>query len=83
MPVRPEGPEPVRGGMLGANRSSARSIVKTYVVQQPGKGEIRYQDRKRYLWLLSVLFPLLPFVGMALMAERKAIMTRTETILPP
>jgi alkane 1-monooxygenase len=55
--------------MLGANRSSARSIVKTYVVQQPGKGEIRYQDRKRYLWLLSVLFPLLPFVGMALMAE--------------
>ena len=55
--------------MLGANRSSARSIVKTYVVQQPGKGEIRYQDRKRYLWLLSVLFPLLPFVGMALMAR--------------
>jgi len=39
--------------------------VKTYVISDRNGGVIRYCDRKRYLWLLSVLFPLLPFVGMA------------------
>lgn len=40
--------------------------MKTYTVQDPGQGTICYRDRKRYLWLLSALFPLLPFAGMAL-----------------
>ncbi len=31
-------------------------------------GPISYVDHKRYLWLLSVLFPLIPLVGMGLMA---------------
>ena len=39
--------------------------MKTYVISDRNGGVIRYCDRKRYLWLLSVLFPLLPFVGMA------------------
>jgi alkane 1-monooxygenase len=42
--------------------------VKTYTVHDPARGEIRYQDRKRYLWLLSAMFPLLPFAGMGLAA---------------
>ena len=43
-------------------------IMKTYVCTDPALGEIRYRDEKRYLWLLSVLFPLIPLVGMGLMA---------------
>ena len=46
--------------------------MKSYVVQDADNGVIRYTDRKRYLWLLSALFPLLPFVGMALMAQTGA-----------
>ena len=42
--------------------------MKTYVYHDPALGEIRYTDRKRYLWLLSVLFPLIPLIGMGLMA---------------
>jgi alkane 1-monooxygenase len=43
--------------------------VKTYSVNDPVQGVIRYRDDKRYLWLLSVLFPLLPFVGVGLYAR--------------
>ncbi|MEJ2401718.1 MAG: alkane 1-monooxygenase [Xanthomonadales bacterium] len=43
--------------------------MKTYIAHHPVQGEIRYRDRKRYLWLLSVLFPLLPFLGMGLMVR--------------
>ena len=42
--------------------------MKTYIVHDAAQGEIRYRDRKRYLWLLSALFPLLPFAGMGLAA---------------
>ena len=38
-----------------------------YSAMDPLIGEISYTDRKRYLWLLSVLFPLIPLVGMGLM----------------
>ncbi len=38
--------------------------MKTYVLDHPEKGRISYTDRKRYLWLLSPAYPLLPFVGM-------------------
>jgi alkane 1-monooxygenase len=41
--------------------------MKTYTVNDPELGLIQYQDRKRYLWLLSVLFPLIPLTGMGLM----------------
>jgi alkane 1-monooxygenase len=41
--------------------------MKTYTVDDPKVGEIRYTDKKRYLWLLSMAFPLIPLVGMGLM----------------
>jgi alkane 1-monooxygenase len=41
--------------------------MKTFTIDDPELGPIAYVDRKRYLWLLSVLFPLVPFVGMGLM----------------
>ena len=40
--------------------------MKVFAIDDPGLGRIRYVDRKRHLWLLSVLFPLIPLVGMAL-----------------
>ena len=40
------------------------STMKTYVLEHPDKGTITYTDRKRYLWLLSTFYPLLPFLGM-------------------
>lgn len=41
--------------------------MKTYTFDDPDLGRISYTDEKRYLWMLSVLFPLIPFVGMGLM----------------
>lgn len=38
--------------------------MKVYAFDDPELGPIRYIDRKRYLWLLSTLFPLIPLVGM-------------------
>jgi alkane 1-monooxygenase len=40
--------------------------MKAFTLDDPELGRIRYVDRKRHLWLLSVLFPLIPFVGMGL-----------------
>lgn len=42
--------------------------MKTYTLDDPDLGLIRYTDRKRYLWLAAVVFPLIPFIGMGLMA---------------
>ena len=42
--------------------------MKTYTFNDPELGLINYVDRKRYLWVLSVLFPLIPLVGMGLMS---------------
>ncbi len=42
--------------------------MKTYTFDDPVLGQISYADNKRYLWLLAVLFPLVPFVGMGLYA---------------
>ncbi|MEE4217005.1 MAG: alkane 1-monooxygenase [Xanthomonadales bacterium] len=36
------------------------------MINDPEKGTIEYVDRKRYLWLFSVFFPLIPFIGMGL-----------------
>ena len=40
--------------------------MKTYVIDDPELGRVSYADRKRTWWLLSVLMPLLPLVGIAL-----------------
>jgi alkane 1-monooxygenase len=42
--------------------------MKTYTYDDPAAGLITYRDSKRYLWLLAVLFPLIPFTGMWLAA---------------
>jgi len=42
--------------------------MKTYTYDDPDLGHIAYVDGKRYLWMLSVLFPLIPLVGMGLMS---------------
>lgn len=41
--------------------------MKAYTFDDPALGQINYTDGKRYLWLLSVLFPLIPLIGMGLM----------------
>jgi alkane 1-monooxygenase len=41
--------------------------MKTYSVDHPHKGSINYQDKKRYLWMISILFPFtLPMIGIGL-----------------
>ena len=42
--------------------------MKILTFDDPQLGRIEYVDRKRYLWLLSVVFPLVPFLGMSLAA---------------
>lgn len=41
---------------------------KVYVAGDPRQGRVEYRDRKRLWWSLSVVYPLLPFTGMALQA---------------
>jgi len=41
--------------------------MKTYTFDDPELGLISYVDGKRYLWLIAVLFPLVPLIGMCLM----------------
>jgi len=41
--------------------------MKTYTFDDPELGLISYVDGKRYLWLISVLFPLFPLIAMGLM----------------
>jgi alkane 1-monooxygenase len=41
--------------------------MKIYTFDDPELGQITYVDRKRYLWLTAVLFPLFPLLSMALM----------------
>ena len=40
-------------------------MSKLYVAVDPQHGRTEYRDRKRGWWLLSVVYPLLPFLGMA------------------
>ena len=40
--------------------------MKTFTFDDANLGRVEYVDQKRYLWLCSVFFPLIPFVGMAL-----------------
>ncbi len=41
--------------------------MKTYTYDDPRLGLISYVDKKRYLWMLSVLFPLVPLTSIGLM----------------
>ena len=50
--------------------------MKTYTATDSHGNAIHYVDRKRYLWILSVLFPLVPLIGMSLV-----IRTGTEWML--
>ncbi len=43
--------------------------MKTYTFDDPELEHISYSDNKRYLWLIAVLFPLVPFAGMGLVAR--------------
>ena len=36
--------------------------MKTYMLNHPTKGLINYTDKKRYLWLSSIFYPLVPLV---------------------
>lgn len=40
-------------------------MTKRYIATDPVHGTVEYQDRKRRWWLLSVAYPLLPFLGIA------------------
>ena len=40
-------------------------MPKVYVADDPQLGRVSYRDRKRAWWSLSVVYPLLPFTGMA------------------
>jgi len=40
-------------------------MPKVYVADDPQLGRVTYRDRKRVWWSLSVVYPLLPFTGMA------------------
>jgi alkane 1-monooxygenase len=42
--------------------------MKTFTFDDPLLGRVSYVDKKRYLWLISTLFPLIPLIGMGLMA---------------
>ncbi|MEE4175813.1 MAG: alkane 1-monooxygenase [Xanthomonadales bacterium] len=42
--------------------------MKTYRFQDPVEGLITYRDNKRYWWPVAVLFPLIPGIGMVMMA---------------
>lgn len=40
----------------------------TYIAVDPRRGRVEYRDRKRWLWALSVVYPLVPFSGIGLHA---------------
>lgn len=43
--------------------------MKGYTATLPGGETVYYRDRKRWLWLMSVVYPLQPFIGIALHAQ--------------
>ena len=52
--------------MAHAHRNSDNPSMKTYIGTLDTGEAIAYVDRKRYLWILSVLFPLQPLTGIYL-----------------
>jgi alkane 1-monooxygenase len=43
-----------------------------YAVMHPEKGLIEYRDKKRWLWMLSLVLPVLPLLGVALFLQSGA-----------
>jgi len=40
-------------------------LTRLYAIDDPQLGRITYRDRKRWWWMLSLVYPLMPFVGIA------------------
>jgi alkane 1-monooxygenase len=40
--------------------------MTTYSIEHPSEGLIRYRDKKRYWWMISILYPIYPLFGVAL-----------------
>ena len=40
-------------------------MPNTYIATLPSGQTVQYRDRKRWAWMLSVVWPLMPFVGLA------------------
>ena len=40
-------------------------MTRLYAIDDPQLGTITYRDRKRWWWMLSLVYPLMPFVGIA------------------
>lgn len=43
--------------------------MTTYTIEHPNKGTISFKDKKRYWWILSLLWPLAPIVTIVLFFE--------------
>ena len=52
-------------------------MAKIYTATAADGRSISYRDRKRWWWALSVVYPLLPFVGMAAHARQRAWKSRS------
>lgn len=53
-----------RGRRSVASPGASR-VSRLYAGVDPRLGRVEYRDRKRWWWLLSLAYPLLPFAGMA------------------
>lgn len=38
-------------------------MIRTYEIESEDQGVVSYQDNKRWLWMLSLVNPLIPFIG--------------------
>ena len=43
----------------------SRAFNPTFTATDPVLGPVQFRDRKRWLWASSVIYPLIPFTGIA------------------
>jgi alkane 1-monooxygenase len=56
--------------------------LKVYTIEHATQGEISYVDRKRHLWILSMLFPfILPMIGVLLFLQTDQEWTLTVPLM--
>lgn len=55
----------MRPSTLDSTTQHAPEMAATYVAKRPDGSTVRYRDRKRWAWMLSMAWPLVPFVGLA------------------
>ena len=55
--------------IIAWHKTTGERAMKGYTAALPSGEAIHYIDRKRWLWLLSVFYPLQPFLGIWLHAE--------------